>query len=140
MQQDHHIFFNCKNGTGNASINRRSHLPQARFELSNQWHPNRPAILSCFNVAPNRFAITTTQIKQPLSQPALSLIENGKKQLGGQGEFPFREQPVSITVPEMVRPGLASSPLTGSSGHPNKIIDISFEVGWDTEIIHRNAV
>jgi hypothetical protein len=40
----------------------------------------------------------------------------------------------------MVRPGLASSPLTGSSGHPNKIIDISFEVGWDTEIIHRNAV
>lgn len=43
---------------------------------------------------------------------AASLIENGRKQLGGQGEFPIREQPITISVPELVRPGLALCLLT----------------------------
>jgi hypothetical protein len=47
------------------------------------------------------------------------MIENGRKQVGGQGKIPFRELPMVTTVPEMARPGLALSLLAGSSGRPN---------------------
>jgi len=51
------------------------------------------------------------------------MIENGRKQLEGQGKFPFREQPVVMTASEMVRPGLALCLMAGSSGHPNAALE-----------------